>query len=554
MIKVYVVEDHGYLLDDIIFSLKIQGFDCCGVPDAKGLNALMQKALPDILILDWSLLGEDGLAIARRLRNNKKTQQIGIIFLTARSSLHERLMALEIADSYQIKPIDYRELGAIISSVYRRLAPAGEVVTQDLSWRLYEKNRELHAPTGDFVSLSLREYTVVSKLAEDVLRPLSAQEIIEMWGEDWLSYEKNKVELLFSRLRKKMKMLDNSVKSPIQAIRNQGYFLKIPIKIIKHDKLAGLANHYSYPTSMSEIARTLGRNKHLELGNQVCELTTQAVMITDQDKNIIRVNNAFCAITGYPVESILGCNPRVLSSGRQDKEFYQIMWSEIDKNDAWQGEIFNRRKSGEIYKQSINIYVLRNLDGKVENYIALFSDITQEHAQLEYLQDLAERDALTGLPNRRLLKKKFAEVLAISKRQKTRFSLLFIDLNEFKPVNDQYGHSYGDILLQMIAARIEFSVREVDCVARFGGDEFIVLMMNVEHDNSAEVLADKLKAIIAKELKIEDCVLQITASIGRASYPDHGASFDELQRVADENMYADKQSYKASSLTLSRLT
>lgn len=549
MIKVYIVEDHGYLLDDITYSLKMQGFDCQGAENAEEFNVLMHEALPDVVILDWTLLGEDGLAIARRLRNSKKTKHIGIIFLTARSSLHERLMALEIADSYQIKPIDYRELGAIISSVYRRLVAIHDDVIAELSWRLYEKNRELHAPSGDFVSLSLREYSVISKLAEDILTPVSAKEIIELWGEDWVGYEKNRIELLFSRLRKKIKMLDESAKAPIQAIRNKGYFLKIPIKIIKHDKLSALANHYSYPTSMSEIARTLGREKHLELGNQVCELMPQAVMITDKDKNIIRVNNAFCIITGYPVESILGCNPRVLSSGRQDKEFYQAMWSEINSKDEWQGEIFNRRKSGEIYHQSINIYVLRNLEGEIANYIALFADITQERANLEHLKDLSERDPLTGLPNRRLLEKKFNEVLAMSKRHEAKFSLLFIDLNEFKPINDRYGHVYGDILLQMVASRIEFSVREVDCVARFGGDEFVVLMMNVEHENSGEVLANKLKAIIAKELKVDNEVLQVTASIGEASYPEDGINFDDLHHIADRNMYADKYSRQRELLS-----
>lgn len=549
MIKVYIVEDHGYLLDDMTYSLKVQGFDCHGAADAEGFDGLMSSGLPDVVVLDWTLPGEDGLAIAQRLRHNKNTQQIGIIFLTARSSLHERLIALEVADSYQIKPIDYHELGAIISSIYRRLARLGGDITAELSWRLYEKNRELHAPNGDFISLSLREYSVISKLSEDILKPVSAREIIELWGEDWVGYEKNRIELLFSRLRKKIKMLDESAKAPIKAIRNKGYFLKIPIKVIKHDKLSALANHYSYPTSISEIARTLGREKHLELGNQVCELMPQAVMITDKDKNIIRVNNAFCVITGYPVESILGCNPRVLSSGRQDKEFYQVMWSEINSKDEWEGKIFNRRKSGEIYYQSINIYVLRNLEGEIENYIALFSDITQEQANLEYLKDLSGRDQLTGLPNRRLLERKFNEVLAMSKRHEAKFSLLFIDLNEFKLINDQYGHVYGDILLQMVASRIEFSVREVDCVARFGGDEFVILMMNIEHENSGEVLANKLKAIISKKMKVGNDVLQVTASIGEANYPEDGINFDDLHHIADRNMYADKYSRKRGLLS-----
>jgi len=194
-----------------------------------------------------------------------------------------------------------------------------------------------------------------------------------------------------------------------------------------------------------------------------------------------------------------------------------------------------------VYLQSICINALRNLKGEVENYLALFSDITEEREHIEYLKELSGRDSLTGLPNRRFLERKFYELLALSKRNNAKFGVLFIGLNKFKPINDQYGHAYGDILLQMIAARIEFTAREVDCVIRLGGDEFIVLMVNVEHQNSSQTLVDRLKAIIAKPLGIDDVVLQVTASIGIAVYPDDGeGGLDELHQIADARMYQDK--------------
>jgi len=541
MIKVYVVEDRGHLLDDIVYSLRGQGHDCRGVHNVQKLEALIEQELPDIVILDWTLSGDDGLSIARKLRKNKITKQIGIIFLTARSSLHERLIALELVDSYQVKPVDYRELGAIIASIYRRLGVSETQYIPEISWRLHEKSHELHAPSGHVLKLSFREYQLIAKLAENNLLTVSSQTIVELWGEEWAGYEKNRLELVLSRLRKKIMAVDPLISNPIQAVRNLGYSLQIPIKVIKHSKFASLINHYSYPTSLPEVALTLGRDKYLSLGNQVCELSKQAVMITDKDKNIIRVNAAFCEATGYQIESILGCNPRVLSSGKHDPNFYQAMWQQIDKHDTWSGEIYNRRKNGEVYLQSICINALRNLKGEVENYLALFSDITEEREHIEYLKELSGRDSLTGLPNRRFLERKFYELLVLSKRNKAKFGVLFIGLNKFKPINDQYGHAYGDILLQMIAARIEFTAREVDCVIRLGGDEFIVLMVNVEHQNSSQTLVDRLKAIIAKPLGIDDVVLQVTASIGIAVYPDDGeGGLDELHQIADARRYQDK--------------
>ncbi len=541
MIKVYVVEDRGHLLDDIVYSLRGQGHDCRGVHNVQKLEALIEQELPDIVILDWTLSGDDGLSIARKLRKNKITKQIGIIFLTARSSLHERLIALELVDSYQVKPVDYRELGAIIASIYRRLGVSEAQHIPEISWRLHEKSHELHAPSGHVLKLSFREYQLIAKLAENNLLTVSSQTIVELWGEEWAGYEKNRLELVLSRLRKKIMAVDPLISNPIQAVRNLGYSLQIPIKVIKHSKFASLINHYSYPTSLPEVALTLGRDKYLSLGNQVCELSKQAVMITDKDKNIIRVNAAFCEATGYQIESILGCNPRVLSSGKHDPNFYQAMWQQIDKHDTWSGEIYNRRKNGEVYLQSICINALCNLKGEVENYLALFSDITEEREHIEYLKELSGRDSLTGLPNRRFLERKFYELLVLSKRNKAKFGVLFIGLNKFKPINDQYGHAYGDILLQMIAARIEFTAREVDCVIRLGGDEFIVLMVNVEHQNSSQTLVDRLKAIIAKPLGIDDVVLQVTASIGIAVYPDDGeGGLDELHQIADARRYQDK--------------
>ncbi len=230
MIKVNVVEDNQFLLDDIIYSLNTRGFDCGGAVNAKSFDCLMLSKQPDIVILDITLPDESGLSIARRLRDSHKTKNIGIVFLTARGSLNDRIEGLELADSYQVKPIDYGELAAVITSVYRRLPTNGSFL-ENLVWQLHEKTLELHSPLGEILGVSYREYIVLQELCQSTTGPVSAKQIIEAWNENWLTYEKNRLELLLSRLRSKIKGLSNDKANPIRSIRNQGYNLMIVIEI-----------------------------------------------------------------------------------------------------------------------------------------------------------------------------------------------------------------------------------------------------------------------------------------------------------------------------------
>jgi len=302
----------------------------------------------------------------------------------------------------------------------------------------------------------------------------------------------------------------------------------------------------SYLISLVDITEHLEKEKHLILGNSVCELSSQAIMITDANVNIIRVNHAFTKITGYKEEDALGKNPSFLSSGRHEQEFYQALWASLIEDGMWTGEIYNRRKSGELYLQSITIKALSNSVGDVENYIAMFIDITQEREQTLQLKHLSEHDVLTGLPNKSLLQKEFLYALAVAKRQSTQLGLLFIDLNNFKPINDKYGHTFGDNMLQAIAIRMQSCIRETDIVSRVGGDEFVVLVSNTESDKNCAILTEKLKNIISQVILIEHVPLQVSASIGVANYPEQGDSLEALLSVADKAMYEDKKVMKSS--------
>lgn len=230
MIKVYVVEDNHYLLEDIVDSLNLLGYDCHGAIDAITFDALLSTELPDLVILDWNLPGEDGLSIAKRLNINGRTNHIGIIFLTARACIDDRVAGLEIADSYLTKPIDYQELGAIVSSIHRRLGCNTSAIKESV-WQLREKTLELQTPQNRILSLSSREYIALYKLAESPGTPVIARNIVEAWGDNWLSFEKNRLELLFSRLRRKIKDSSDIKINPIRSVRNEGYLLMIPVNL-----------------------------------------------------------------------------------------------------------------------------------------------------------------------------------------------------------------------------------------------------------------------------------------------------------------------------------
>lgn len=231
MIKVIVVEDHDGLREDIVFGLENEGFLARGVASAEEFDRLCLGGLPDVAILDWNLPGEDGFSLACRLNALGTARKVGIVMLTARSGLEDRIEGLSQADAYLVKPIDLRELSAIIRSVHRRLQGV-EPAPSEKIWCLLERRLELVCPNGKVIELSQRECQVLSLLAGDGNHLLSAREIVEAFGENWIDFDKNRLELLISRLRQKMVANDgHGVKNPIRAVRNKGYLLTIPIKI-----------------------------------------------------------------------------------------------------------------------------------------------------------------------------------------------------------------------------------------------------------------------------------------------------------------------------------
>ena len=278
----------------------------------------------------------------------------------------------------------------------------------------------------------------------------------------------------------------------------------------------------------------------LKLAACVFENTLDGVLITDADGTILSVNPAFTEITGYTPGEAVGQTPRMLKSNRHTRAFYASMWKQIRTEGLWNGEIWNRRKDGDLYLERMTISMVRDADGGPVHYVSVFSDITALWRKDEHIKHLAFYDALTDLPNRTLLMDRINQKLINSDREQCNLALLFLDLDGFKPVNDRFGHNVGDDLLKAIAKRLLSLVRQSDTVARLGGDEFIILLNNPAEKDEITFVADRIVSAINEPIAILGEVFRIGVSVGIAVFPTDASTSVDLIKNADRAMYAAK--------------
>lgn len=282
-----------------------------------------------------------------------------------------------------------------------------------------------------------------------------------------------------------------------------------------------------------------------KLTEKFFDAASEGIVITDTLQNIIKVNPAFAKVTGYEASEVIGLTPKVLNSGKQDAKFYEAMWAHLKTHGWWQGELWNRHKNGHLYLEWLTINTVRDDAGVVSNYIGIFSDITLIKASQQKLEYMVAHDELTSLPNRNELKGRMAQAFARAKRHGGIFALMFIDLDNFKNVNDNLGHDSGDLLLREVAARLNLCVRGEDTVARIGGDEFNVLLEGVTETQIAST-AQRILENVSKPYLIKDQQVFVSASIGIAVYPKDADELETLIKNADSAMYQAKEKGKNS--------
>jgi diguanylate cyclase (GGDEF)-like protein/PAS domain S-box-containing protein len=338
----------------------------------------------------------------------------------------------------------------------------------------------------------------------------------------------------------------------LESLKTRGYYgpyekeyirkdgTRIPLRlngVLIHEQ-AGNSYIWSIVEDISERKQT---ETQLRITASVFEAAREGITITDPSGNILDVNPAFTRISGYRRDEVLGKRPNMLASGKNDRHFYESMWTTLLQNGVWTGEIVNRRKSGEIYSEHLDIVAVRDATGRVKHYVGIFSDITKLKSHEAHLKHIAHHDSLTGLPNRLLLTDRLSQSLAQAQRGGLTLAVVYLDLDGFKPINDTYGHELGDKVLVEVAHRLAEGLRAGDTVARLGGDEFVILLLGISNIEECEFAIRRLLDSIAQPITLNGLSLSLSASLGISLYPDEGSDdADTLLRYADHAMYAAK--------------
>ena len=326
----------------------------------------------------------------------------------------------------------------------------------------------------------------------------------------------------------------------VEGVRKTGEVFPLDLVI----SCAQLSGGNFYTCTVTDVTMRKMRDQEFHLAATIFESHT-AILITDNSGTILRINRSFTRITGYTADEVIGKNPRMLQSGHQSKEFYEKFWATIKETGKWEGEIWNKRKDGEIYPEFQTITAVKNGKGETTHYVATFQDITERKQTQALIEHQAFYDALTNLPNRRLMLDRLNQELSAARRHNFYGALLFLDLDHFKTLNDSMGHAVGDMLLQQVAERLTGSVRQEDTVARLGGDEFVVLLANLGDNethagNLANNIASKIHASLVEPYSLQGSTLNFTSSIGITLFPFVDESADDVLKHADSAMYRAK--------------
>lgn len=540
--KILVVDDTPASLKLLTALLESEGYEVLSAISGKLALFSASSNPPDLILLDVRMPVMDGFEVCRLLKSNPVTCDVPVIFVSAASESDEKVLG------FQIGAVDF------VAKPYQRDELLARVRT----------HLELHRLRNNLERL-VADRTANLNYAQSIAH-LGSWELELSSGQlEWTNEIFNILELDQSLCTPSDALLQaaihpddraNVVAAHDQALADQKpyqiiYRLLMPDARIKWIE----ARCTNYFTADGKLLRSVGtiqdvtarEETAIELRISAVAFDTQeAIMVTDKHANIIKVNKAFELATGYAEAEVKGRSPRILKSGKHDLQFYQAMWQAIITHGRWTGEIWDRRKDGNIYPKWLTITAVK-VHAEVSHYVAVFIDISELKQAEEEIRRLAFFDPLTQLPNRRFLLDRMQLALSQSARTENHGALMFLDFDHFKVINDTRGHVYGDKILIEVAQRLRNCVRDTDTIARFGGDEFVVLLEGLSSTQAAAAMhadsvAEKIRESLAQAYFIADHDYISSTSIGVVLFKGKTIAIDELLKRADMAMYQAKDS------------
>lgn len=507
-------------------TLEEAGFDVIAVGTVSEAKIQFAARSPDLIILDVVLPDGDGIELCADIRATAHGENLPIAMATGMDDVQSIQLAYQSgATDFITKPISWGTLGYRVHYLLRSHQVRQELALSE------SKTRALLSALPDMIFRIDAQGYVIDRQSG------TQNPNVSEWDIPPGAHLEEHLSAIIANL------LQREIQAALH--HKQSRALEFAQTETQH---GGYWEARIIPRESDEVLlviRDISSRKHMEnqlrLSAKVFESSNEGILISDQANQIISVNRMFEQITGYTEKEVLGKNPSLLSAGLQTRSFFRNLWSELAESSSWQGEIMDKRKNGEIYPAWLSISVIRDKHGDPEYYISSISDITDRKQQEARIEQLAFHDALTGLPNRRLLSDRIEVAIAQAARENSCLALLFLDLDRFKNINDSLGHQVGDELLKLVAQRLNELVRRGDTVSRVGGDEFIVLSPNCAQPSDAAALGNKILQALGLPYLVKGTQLLITPSIGISLFPENGLDANTLIRNADAAMYLAKE-------------
>lgn len=577
-IKVLIVDDDRTTTSILRHMLKNYSDDIFLANDgAEGYKLFMQHH-PDIILSDINMPIMNGLEMAEKIRS--RDEEVKIALFTDFENRNILLKAIELGvNQFLSKPFEAKSFSKTIQQLHDDIQEKRRIkyelqrqqdilhAINQMSHSFLQQSDWMHALHQEMKTL--KDASKVSSIFiyqnDHKNNPHSAYKLLyindnkDAKSKKHIDYKKHHLMRWKNKLRKNLAIngswndYDNSKKKLLDLFKINSLLI-LPIFVQnqwwgfmgigdEHSEVLEETNVEMLSTAASIIGAAINNaynRKSLEMSSTVLKHTMDGVVITDSNNHIIHVNDACLNITGYPRESIIGKNPKILKSGKHDKHFYQRMWNQLFKEGYWQGEITNRKKNGEVYLGWLSINAIKDTQGNIENFIAIFSDVTHHREDTQTQAYLATHDPLTGLSNRLLLNDRLEHAIDHANRFNKSIILIFCDLDNFKPINDTFGHTVGDEILKKVGHSLKEILRPEDTVCRFGGDEFVILIEELDSFSYLDNILQRINNLTKTPCVIDGNIIQIGMSLGASIYPDDGRKPSELIEAADKAMYRAK--------------